>query len=63
MGKLLNHLIDLISNTPEHNYLLKYITRVKSSGRIKSKVDIFTLYHYKVMFLVLNDWNAKNLSV
>lgn len=36
--------------------------RVKEAGKIKSKVDIYTLAHFKVLFLCLDNWNVNKLE-
>jgi len=57
MVSLLNFLTDVLPNNNEVKHLIKYIIRVKGSGKMRQKVDIFTLSHFRVLFLTLNDWN------
>lgn len=62
MVSLLNFLTDALPNSSKVKHLIKYIIRVKGSGKMKQKVDIFTLAHFRVLFLTLNDWNIAHLN-
>ncbi|KAL4446903.1 hypothetical protein ABPG74_014875 [Tetrahymena malaccensis] len=62
MVSLLNFLTDILPNSKEFHHLIKYIIRVKGSGKMRQKVDIFTLAHFRVLFLTLNDWNITQLN-
>jgi len=51
LSNLLNYLQDSLPYHPEYQHLMKYIIRVKGTGKMKNKVDIFTLAHFRVLFL------------
>jgi hypothetical protein len=64
MCKLIAHLITTLSRIKDEEEILKYVNKIKESGRIqnKGKVDLYTLTHFRLIFFHLTRENIKQLN-